>query len=198
MLVCPAKAGVFSGKQLCSQNSTTRRIRGLEKAMQQCYINVVIVRSSFCGGQVRFLFGMGEAGAFPIATRSLSRWMLPAERGFAQGITHAGSRLGAAFTPALVAFIIAGYGWRAPFVCFGVLGLLWASVWFWYYRDSPAEYNRMNAAERELIQSALESAAVVRRAVPWRRILSSPQMWMICAMYCRHVRAPERGMFQGS
>jgi hypothetical protein len=95
---------------VCSQNSTTRRIRGLEKAMQQCYINVVIVRSSFCGGQVRFLFGMGEAGAFPIATRSLSRWMLPAERGFAQGITHAGSRLGAAFTPALVAFIIAGYG----------------------------------------------------------------------------------------
>ena len=33
----------------------------------------------------RFLFGMGEAGAFTIATRSLSRWMLPSERGFAQG-----------------------------------------------------------------------------------------------------------------
>jgi MFS family permease len=39
---------------------------------------------------VRFLFGMGEAGAFPIATRSLSRWMLPAERGFAQGVTARG------------------------------------------------------------------------------------------------------------
>src|SRR5262245_32698942 len=50
---------------------------------------------------VRFLFGMGEAGAFPIATRSLSRWMLPAERGFAQGVTHAGSRLGGAVTPIL-------------------------------------------------------------------------------------------------
>ena len=61
---------------------------------------------------VRFLFGMGEAGAFPIATRSLSRWMLPSERGFSQGITHAGSRLGAALTPALVAYLIAGYGWR--------------------------------------------------------------------------------------
>jgi MFS transporter, ACS family, glucarate transporter len=44
---------------------------------------------------IRFLFGMGEAGAFPISTRSLSRWMLPAERCFAQGATHAGSRLGA-------------------------------------------------------------------------------------------------------
>lgn len=132
---------------------------------------------------VRFLFGMGEAGAFPIATRSLSRWMLPSERGFSQGITHAGSRLGAALTPALVAFIIAGYGWRAPFVCFGLLGLVWASVWFWYYRDSPAEHKHVNAAERELIQSGLGIAANVRRAIPWKRILSSPQMWMICAMY---------------
>jgi MFS family permease len=132
---------------------------------------------------VRFLFGMGEAGAFPIATRSLSRWMLPSERGFSQGITHAGSRLGAALTPALVAFIIAGYGWRAPFIWFGAIGLVWVGMWFWYYRDSPAEHNRINVAEREMIQSALGSAPVVRRTVPWRRILSSPQMWMICAMY---------------
>ena len=132
---------------------------------------------------VRFLFGMGEAGAFPIATRSLSRWMLPSERGFSQGITHAGSRLGAALTPALVASIIGGYGWRAPFVIFGMLGLLWAAVWFWYYRDSPAEHTRVNTAERELIQAGLGREAKVRRSVPWKRILSSPQMWMICAMY---------------
>jgi len=39
---------------------------------------------------IRFLFGAGESGAFPIATQSLSRWTLPAERGFSQGITHAG------------------------------------------------------------------------------------------------------------
>src|SRR6478736_3769058 len=47
----------------------------------------------------RFLFGAGEAGAFPIATRSLSNWLLPSERGWAQGVTHAGSRLGGAVTP---------------------------------------------------------------------------------------------------
>ena len=51
---------------------------------------------------IQVFFGMGEAGAFPIATRSLSRWMRPTERGFAQGVTHAGSRLGAALTPPLV------------------------------------------------------------------------------------------------
>jgi len=59
----------------------------------------------------RLLFGMGEAGSFPIATRALSRWMLPSERGWALGITHAGARLGGAFTPVLVAFLIASLGW---------------------------------------------------------------------------------------
>ena len=53
---------------------------------------------------IRFFFGLGEAGAFPIATRSLSRWLLPGERGLAQGLTHAGSRLGAALTPPLVVY----------------------------------------------------------------------------------------------
>src|SRR5436190_23779339 len=89
---------------------------------------------------IRFLFGMGEAGAFPIATRSLSRWILPAERGFAQGITHAGSRLGAAMTPSLVVLVISAYGWRAAFVSFGALGCIWAAVWYWYYRDTPNEH----------------------------------------------------------
>src|ERR1700746_1399718 len=64
-------------------------------------------------GLCRFFFGMGEAGAFPIATRSLSRWMLPTERGFAQGTTHAFSRVGAALTPPLVVTMMIRFGWRA-------------------------------------------------------------------------------------
>ena len=94
---------------------------------------------------VRFLFGVGEAGAFPIATRSLSRWMLPSERGYAQGVTHAGSRLGAAFTPPIVVWLMTQYGWRAPFFVFGCVGILWAAVWYWYYRDTPSEHRSVNA-----------------------------------------------------
>ena len=134
---------------------------------------------------IRFLFGMGEAGAFPIATRSLSRWMLPTERGFAQGATHAGSRLGGALTPALVVLIIARWGWRAAFLCCGSLGLIWAAVWFWYYRDTPDEHRSVNPGERELIRSSLELSrgAKTTQSVPWKRILASPQMWILCAMY---------------
>jgi sugar phosphate permease len=132
----------------------------------------------------RFLFGMGEAGAFPIATRSLSRWMLPAERGFAQGITHAGSRLGGALTPVIVVFLIAHYGWRAPFYIFAALGLIWAAVWFVFYRDTPGEHRRVNVAERDLIAASLgESSRPAQRTVPWRQILSHPQMWLLSSMY---------------
>ena len=132
----------------------------------------------------RFLFGVGEAGAFPIATRSLSRWMLPSERGFAQGITHAGSRLGAAFTPPIVVLLIASYGWRAPFFVFGVLGLLWAALWYFYYRDTPEEHAGVNAAERDLIHGSMGGArAKLSRSVPWSAILSSPTLWYLALMY---------------
>lgn len=131
---------------------------------------------------MRFLFGMGEAGAFPNATRSLSRWMLPAERGWAQGVTHAGARLGAAITPFMVAYLIYHFGWRMPFYLFALVGVVWAGVWYWYYRDNPAEHKGTNDAEREIIHAAL-GASPKRRAIPWGAILSSPQMWILAATY---------------
>src|ERR1700728_5150100 len=133
---------------------------------------------------VRFIFGVGEAGAFPIATRSLSRWMLPAERGFAQGITHAGSRLGAAITPPIVVWMILRYGWRMPFLTFAVLGLVWAAVWFFYYRDSPEQHRGVNPAALELIHSATGGPRQqIGARVPWRRILSSRTVWQLALMY---------------
>ncbi|WP_375419584.1 MFS transporter [uncultured Sphingomonas sp.] len=138
----------------------------------------------------RFLFGCGEAGAFPNATRSLSRWMLPSERGFAQGLTHAGARLGAALTPVLVVWLMLRFGWRAPFLIFAVLGLIWGAVWFWYYRDSPQQHASTNDAERRLIADALApqgsaggAGGAVTAKVPWRFILAQPQLWLISAMY---------------
>jgi len=133
---------------------------------------------------IRFLFGAGEAGAFPIATRSLSRWMLPSERGFAQGITHAGSRLGAAMTPPIVVWIMVAYGWRTTFLLFGALGILWAAIWFWYYRDSPEQHASVNAAELELIHASMGGPrAAITKTVPWKKILSSPTLWYLSMMY---------------
>ena len=134
-------------------------------------------------GVFRFFFGMGEAGAFPIATRSLSGWMLPTERGFAQGVTHAASRVGAALTPALVVVLMIRFGWRMPFFVFGLIGLAWAAVWHWYYRDTPAEHRHCNAAERRLIEESVGIRKSGVRKVPWRSILRSPSLWTLSLMY---------------
>jgi len=128
------------------------------------------------------LIGFGESGAFPIANRALSRWMLPGERGFAQGATHAGSRLAGAATPFLVASLIASFNWHVPFFIFGAIGLIWAAAWFWYYRDVPGEHSGVNAGEREKIVAALGEAKG-RPPIPWKLILSSSQMWTVAAMY---------------
>jgi sugar phosphate permease len=128
---------------------------------------------------IQVLFGMGEAGAFPIATRSLARWMRPTERGFAQGITHAGSRLGAALTPLMVVPMIALIGWRGAFWVFAALGVTWSGVWYFYYRDTPEEHAGVNQAERDLIGSGRKRSV----EIPWRRILSHSNLWILAVMY---------------
>ena len=147
-----------------------------------------MVMTSFAGSVTAlqiglFLFGAGEAGAFPVANRALSRWLLPSERAFAQGATHAGSRLGGAITPIFVVAVIQIYGWRAPFWMLGLLGLFWVVVWLWYYRDVPSEHRGVNAAERDRIAAALGHSSSHSRVIPWGKILSSRNMWTLAAMY---------------
>ena len=138
---------------------------------------------------IRLLFGLGEAGAFPTATRALSHWLPVGERGFAQGITHSGARLGAAITPPIVVYLIAAFGWRSVFYIFGLLGVVWAICWYWYYRDRPDEHASVNAEELAIIREGKSTSAPVapnavdKVQVPWGKILSSSNLRLLCAMY---------------
>ncbi len=88
---------------------------------------------------VRFLFGAGEAGAFPNAGVVVRRWFAPSQRGTLFGIFLLASQAGGALSPLLVVPIQMRYGWRVSFYAFGVLGVVWASVWYLWFRDSPAQ-----------------------------------------------------------
>jgi len=136
-------------------------------------------------GVFLFLIGMGEAGSFPISNRALSRWMLPAERAVSQGATHAGSRSAATVTPVIVVALIgaSSLGWRLPFLIFAVIGIVWAVAWYGWYRNSPGEHSAPNDAERARIVGALGVFKSGKRRVPWKQILSKPQMWLLGAMY---------------
>jgi ACS family glucarate transporter-like MFS transporter len=130
----------------------------------------------------RFLFGMGEAGCFPNLTKSFTTWLPEEERVRAQGIMWLSARWGGAFTPPLVALVMGLVGWRHAFEIFGCLGVVWAVVFYRWYRDDPLQNPKLNAAERELVrQSAKMAGGHVH--VPWRRFFGSLQVWMLCWQY---------------
>ena len=87
----------------------------------------------------RFLFGAGEAGAFPNSSVVVSRWFPPHQRATMSGVNLMASQVGGAVAPLLVVPIQMRYGWRMSFYVFGVAGLVWAMVWYAWFRDSPEE-----------------------------------------------------------
>ena len=96
---------------------------------------------------IRFLFGAGEAGAFPNAARVISRWFPGTERGRVQGLMLTTALASGAAAPTLAAYLIREAGWRWAFVAFGLLGVVWAVGFWWWFRDDPAEHPGVNAAE---------------------------------------------------
>lgn len=130
----------------------------------------------------RFLFGAGEAGCFPNLTKAFTTWLPPSERTRAQGITWLSARWGGAFTPLLVVPVITAVGWRHSFEIFGCLGVIWAVVFYLWYRDDPLQHPQLNAAERELVRESARMASG-HSAVPWKLFLRSRQVWMLCWQY---------------
>ena len=112
---------------------------------------------------VRFLFGAGEAGAFPTASVAISNWFSPQTRGRAFGLMIMCSQLGGALSPLLVIPIQEAFGWRASFYVFGSLGVFWAAVWFWRFRDHPPEAVAIRQREH----------------APWAPILKNRNLWFL-------------------
>jgi MFS family permease len=133
---------------------------------------------------VRFLFGAGEAGAYPNAAKIFSRWMPRSERGFSTGMMWMFGRGGGAFAPALVVYLLNHMGWRTTFGVFGAIGIVWAIFFWWWFRDHPEEKPSVNAEEREIIHRGHEQRDEIDHAkVPWGRLLRSGNLWTIMWMY---------------
>jgi MFS family permease len=131
---------------------------------------------------VRFLFGAGEAGAWPNAARVFSRWIPARERGRVQGVFFAGAHLAGGLTPALVAFVATLIPWRFVFLCVGVVGFVWAAVWHYWFRDEPRDHAGVSRIERDLIER--------ERALPpehghgaWKDVLRVRSLFPLCFQY---------------
>ncbi|MBL9125248.1 MAG: MFS transporter [Planctomycetaceae bacterium] len=132
----------------------------------------------------RFLFGAGEAGAYPNMVRTVARWFPLAERGTAQGIVITSAQLGGALAPAMAAYLIAGIGWRLTFVAFSLLGFVWAIAFYGWYRDTPAEMRgapaRLDSASRDIPDARdMAGPPPTHADVPWRSVLTNPNVWLL-------------------
>jgi MFS transporter, ACS family, glucarate transporter len=136
----------------------------------------------------RFLFGAGEAGAFPSAASVISRWFPPSRRATMSGVTLMASQIGGALAPLLVVPIQSRYGWRASFFVFGVLGAFWAIAWYVWFRDSPNQENGAEQPEhREAAEAreATEALEALKPTFPWRTALRSQSvMAMLATAFC--------------
>lgn len=134
---------------------------------------------------VRFLFGAGEAGAFPGMSRAIYSWIPLKERGMVTGINFSGSRLGAAFAVPIVAWLIADYGWRFSFIIFGVLGVIWAVLWYVLFRDNPEELKSISKEEKDYIIAERQDKSTDKETakIHFGTLIKSKNMWFAMGQY---------------
>ena len=127
---------------------------------------------------VRFLFGIGEAAAYPSASSIVFRWFPAVERGRAWAVVLLSGQLGGVLAPLLVVPVQAHFGWRSSFFVFGVFGVVWAVAWWRSHRNHPEEASGVSAQElTELGPPQAEDATC--RGIPWRAIAANRSIWAL-------------------
>src|SRR3989440_6450324 len=132
-----------------------------------------LARSAFGFGAARFALGLGEAGNFPAAIKTVAEWFPKKERALATGIFNSGSNVGAIAAPLVVPFIAVKYGWQWAFIITGTLGFIWLLCWLMVYRR-PEEHPKLSPAELAYIQS---DPAEPTTKIPWARLIPHRQTW---------------------
>ncbi len=132
---------------------------------------------------VRFLFGVGEAGAWPNAARVFSRWVPMRERGRVQGVFFAGAHLAGGLTPGLIALMALYLPWRMVFVALGFVGLAWAAFWYSWFRDEPREHPSVNALEADFIEKTRGLPPAHEHSGSFREVFRIPSLLPLCLQY---------------
>ncbi|WP_338872264.1 MFS transporter [Spirosoma sp. SC4-14] len=130
---------------------------------------------------IRFLFGAGEAGAYPNASIVIARWFPAIEIGRAQSVIWAAGRLGGALTPLLVIPLVHWAGWRWSFGILGIVGILWATAWYVWFRDEPAA--KEGISDEEVLE--IERGRKIKYSdhqIPWKNVLRNPDLWALMLM----------------
>lgn len=131
-----------------------------------------LAQSAFGFGVARAALGLGEAGNFPAAIKTVAEWFPKKERAFATGIFNAGTNVGAIVAPLTVPWIALNYGWRWAFILTGAVGFLWLVFWIPMY-SKPQVHPRVKRAELDYIQSDPPDPPAAK--VPWVKLIPHRQ-----------------------
>lgn len=134
---------------------------------------------------IRFMFGIGEAGAYPNMTSAIGRWFPKNETGKAQGYIWGASRFGGALAPITVIPLMAWLGWRITFMIFGAIGVVWGIVWYIWFKDNPRQLKGISEKELSELENIEEKKTKVK--TPWGIILRKKQFWLLLSMYWFYV-----------
>ncbi len=132
-----------------------------------------LARSAFGFGFARFALGIGEAGNFPAAVKTITEWFPKKERALAIGIFNSGSNVGALIAPVTVPLIALHFGWRWAFLLTGITDVIWLVCWLTWYRR-PEEQPRLSKAEFNYIRT---DPAEPQTRIPWARLFPYRQTW---------------------
>ena len=130
----------------------------------------------------RGCFGALQAGCFPNIARMFANWLPTDERVRAQGVMWLSARWGGAFTPLLVVFFLDHLNWRLAFWAFGVVGVAWAGIFYWWYRDNPSE-QASGRKEEEKLPASSKSEGREHEPIPWGKFLGSRTVLLLWGQY---------------
>ncbi len=128
---------------------------------------------------IRFLFGIGEAGAWPSVARAYSRWIPLAQRGRIQGVFFAAAHLSGGLTPFVVIALADWLQWRMIFIAFGLVGAVWAVCWHVWFRDEPRDHPAVSAQERDHIE-ATRGTKATQAGGNWLKVFKTPTVAPLC------------------
>jgi ACS family glucarate transporter-like MFS transporter len=135
---------------------------------------------------VRFLMGLGESAAFPVGNKMMGNWLGPKERALGTSIFLSGVGVAGIVAPVLITRMAADFGWRAPFLVVGLVGMLAAAACYVYVTDRPEQNPRVNSAELALITGSIGAEPKPAKqqipgsgVSPWGKVFSAPTMWAL-------------------
>lgn len=100
----------------------------------------------------RLGLGVAESPCFPTNSRVVATWFPQSERAMATGTYTVGEYVGLAFFSPFLFALMGMFGWRSLFYVVGFVGLAFALVWWFCYRE-PRDHPAANTAELDYIEA---------------------------------------------